>query len=116
MLQSLDDEGELASTLEQYKQDHLQRGLQRDPTDGADCETCGGRRFVVCSECNGSRKGKTQVFGKYLKCSFCNENGLQPCPSCNLLEHAERERTDKRDTSGGAEIVTVAKGREGHPW
>ena len=48
----------------------------------------GGRRFLVCDECNGSRRGK-QVFGKYLKCAYCNENGLRACASCNLAERRE---------------------------
>ena len=77
-LRALDDEGKLVSTLAPYRLDH-QRGRE---IERRDCDECGGRRFLVCAECNGSRRGKL-VFGKYLKCSHCNENGLSACPSCN---------------------------------
>ena len=68
----------ILSTLAPYRLDH-QRGRE---IERRDCDECGGRRFLVCAECNGSRRGKL-VFGKYLKCSHCNENGLSACPSCN---------------------------------
>ena len=77
-LRGLDDEGKLVATLAPYRLDH-QRGRELERRD---CDECGGRRFLVCAECKGSRKGKL-VFGKYLKCSYCNENGLTACPSCN---------------------------------
>ena len=44
----------------------------------------------MCSECNGSRRGNASVFGKVLKCSVCNENGLTPCPSCNEHEYTAK--------------------------
>ncbi|KAL7862992.1 hypothetical protein SRHO_G00119760 [Serrasalmus rhombeus] len=51
------------------------------------CQTCGGFAFVPCSMCHGSkmsifRNCFTDSF-KALKCTACNENGLQPCPSCS---------------------------------
>ena len=85
-LKALDDEGKLASTLEPYRLDH-QRGREIE-ANKRHCDECGGRRFLVCDECNGSRRGK-QVFGKYLKCAYCNENGLRACASCNLAERRE---------------------------
>jgi glutaredoxin domain-containing cysteine-rich protein 1 len=44
------------------------------------CGACGGLRFVVCGECDGSRK----VFdgGRGARCRRCNENGLVMCPLC----------------------------------
>ncbi|CAD6221133.1 unnamed protein product [Miscanthus lutarioriparius] len=41
------------------------------------CGACGGLRFVVCGECDGSRK----VFDGG-RCRGCNENGLVMCPLC----------------------------------
>ncbi|XP_072519503.1 glutaredoxin domain-containing cysteine-rich protein 1 [Salminus brasiliensis] len=51
------------------------------------CQTCGGFAFVPCSMCHGSKMSVfrncfTDSF-KALKCTACNENGLQPCPSCS---------------------------------
>jgi glutaredoxin domain-containing cysteine-rich protein 1 len=103
-LKALDDEGRLASSLHAFRIDH-QRGMQRvDEVDRRGCEECGGRRFVVCIECSGSRRGK-QVFGKYLKCSYCNENGLVPCATCAA---AERRQVTQVDEDGGEVIETVA--------
>ncbi|KAL4296632.1 hypothetical protein GQ457_12G011730 [Hibiscus cannabinus] len=45
------------------------------------CKGCGGVRFVMCKQCNGSCK----VLGRDLKkmrCGDCNENGLIQCPIC----------------------------------
>ncbi|XP_066575858.1 glutaredoxin domain-containing cysteine-rich protein 1 [Amia ocellicauda] len=51
-----------------------------------ECASCGGFAFVPCSMCHGSKMSVfrncfTDSF-KALKCSLCNENGLQPCKSC----------------------------------
>eukprot|EP00063_Salmo_salar_P072746 XP_014047581.1 PREDICTED: glutaredoxin domain-containing cysteine-rich protein 1-like [Salmo salar] len=51
------------------------------------CQTCGGFAFVPCPMCHGSklsvfRNCFTDSF-KALKCTWCNENGLQPCSSCS---------------------------------
>ncbi|XP_066504602.1 glutaredoxin domain-containing cysteine-rich protein 1 [Hoplias malabaricus] len=51
------------------------------------CQTCGGFAFVPCSMCHGSKMSVfrncfTDSF-KALKCTACNENGLQSCPSCS---------------------------------
>jgi len=53
------------------------------------CEECNGCRFVMCTWCHGSRRGRNTGFG-LLKCSHCNENGLMPCMLCNA-EEAENE-------------------------
>ncbi|KAE8688809.1 putative LRR receptor-like serine/threonine-protein kinase [Hibiscus syriacus] len=39
------------------------------------CSVCGGYRFVLCNECNGSRKLFTEKSG-FKTCTDCNENGL----------------------------------------
>ncbi|XP_059201851.1 glutaredoxin domain-containing cysteine-rich protein 1 [Centropristis striata] len=51
------------------------------------CQTCGGFAFVPCPMCHGSKMSVfrncfTDSF-KALKCTSCNENGLQPCVSCS---------------------------------
>ncbi|XP_062188469.1 uncharacterized protein At3g28850-like [Phragmites australis] len=46
------------------------------------CEACGGLRFVVCSECDGSRKVFDGERGRGARCRVCNENGLVMCPLC----------------------------------
>ncbi|KAL4572596.1 hypothetical protein LXL04_019376 [Taraxacum kok-saghyz] len=45
------------------------------------CEGCGDYRFVICSECNGSRKCYKKKVG-IRKCTSCNKNGLIRCPTC----------------------------------
>ncbi|XP_047209369.1 glutaredoxin domain-containing cysteine-rich protein 1 isoform X2 [Girardinichthys multiradiatus] len=51
------------------------------------CQTCGGFAFIPCSMCHGSKMSVfrncfTDSF-KALKCTSCNENGLQACASCS---------------------------------
>ncbi|KAL8207466.1 UNVERIFIED_CONTAM: Glutaredoxin domain-containing cysteine-rich protein 1 [Gekko kuhli] len=50
------------------------------------CLSCGGFGFIPCSACHGSKMSVfrncfTDSF-KALKCTACNENGLQRCKSC----------------------------------
>ncbi|XP_047174887.1 uncharacterized protein At5g39865 [Vigna umbellata] len=47
-----------------------------------DCEGCGGVRFVMCVECNGSCKVLDEECKKNVRCGHCNENGLVQCPLC----------------------------------
>ncbi|KAJ0027278.1 hypothetical protein Pint_36030 [Pistacia integerrima] len=46
------------------------------------CEGCGGVRFVMCMECNGSCKIMDEEQKKMVRCGECNENGLLQCPIC----------------------------------
>ncbi|NXU56453.1 GRCR1 protein, partial [Turnix velox] len=51
-----------------------------------ECLSCGGFGFLPCSACHGSKMSVfrncfTDSF-KALKCTACNENGLQRCLSC----------------------------------
>ncbi|KAL6647856.1 hypothetical protein ACP70R_015293 [Stipagrostis hirtigluma subsp. patula] len=59
-----------------------QRRATAAGTGGTKCEACGGLRFAVCGDCDGSRK----VFdgGRGARCRRCNENGLVMCPLCLL--------------------------------
>ncbi|KAL1545033.1 hypothetical protein AAHA92_21805 [Salvia divinorum] len=45
------------------------------------CDTCGGYGFILCIECDGSRKCYSEKAG-FKSCTLCNENGLIRCPSC----------------------------------
>ncbi|KAI4318275.1 hypothetical protein L6164_026064 [Bauhinia variegata] len=47
------------------------------------CDVCGGYRFVLCNDCNGSRKLYSEKAG-FKTCAACNENGLIRCPSCSF--------------------------------
>lgn len=49
---------------------------------GGKCEACGGLRFVVCGECDGSRKVFDRERGGGVRCRGCNENGLVMCTLC----------------------------------
>lgn len=49
-------------------------------TPGA-CEGCGGVRFILCQNCNGSHKVYTEKAG-FRSCAACNENGIVRCPDC----------------------------------
>lgn len=46
------------------------------------CGACGGYRFLLCEECNGSHKLYSEK-GGFRSCTSCNENGLIRCPSCS---------------------------------
>ncbi|XP_020106715.1 uncharacterized protein LOC109722949 [Ananas comosus] len=46
------------------------------------CKGCGGVRFVMCRDCNGSCKVLDEEEKKMVKCGECNENGLIHCPIC----------------------------------
>ncbi|KAL2943010.1 hypothetical protein RDABS01_031358 [Bienertia sinuspersici] len=67
------------------------RALFRDiPIDFSEgpCNVCTGLRFMLCYNCNGSRKvfehdnDDQQQGGVWAKCLQCNENGLVVCPLC----------------------------------
>ncbi|XP_040382108.1 uncharacterized protein At3g28850-like [Oryza brachyantha] len=49
---------------------------------GGKCDACGGLRFVVCRECDGSRKVFDGERGRGVRCRGCNENGLVMCTLC----------------------------------
>ena len=50
------------------------------------CMECGGRHFIICHECKGTKRGKGGE-SRTLKCSACNENGLLPCFVCKPVEY-----------------------------
>lgn len=46
------------------------------------CGFCGDARFVMCQNCNGSRKVFDKKEGRRRRCLVCNENGLTKCHLC----------------------------------
>ncbi|PKU70708.1 uncharacterized protein At3g28850 [Dendrobium catenatum] len=64
---------------EERKLEILMEGV---PKAVMSCSECGGLRFVMCKECNGSCKVLDEG-EKKKKCGFCNENGLVYCFSCS---------------------------------
>ena len=79
------EDGLLRRRLDEFRMEYIY-----DAHD-VDCDTCGGKRFVVCGTCSGTKRGRV-MFGKAMKCAMCNENGLMACPSCNTDE-LERSMT-----------------------
>jgi glutaredoxin domain-containing cysteine-rich protein 1 len=68
----LEEEGKLRALLE---------GL---PRARVWCAGCAGVRFVMCRDCNGSRKVLVAAERKETtKSGECNENGLVRCPICS---------------------------------
>lgn len=73
---------EVLALHEQEKLKPLIEGIPIDRNEGP-CEGCAGFRFIVCFNCNGSRKiSPAAVDGEVMDCSECNENGVIICPFC----------------------------------
>lgn len=78
---------EVVGLHERGKLRKLLQGIPMIPNNSA-CNGCGGIRFVLCFNCNGSRKvtnpeglGDDEMA---IRCPECNENGLVKCPLCSL--------------------------------
>ncbi|XP_062224757.1 uncharacterized protein LOC133923484 [Phragmites australis] len=71
---------EVAKLEEEGKLKALLDGL---PRARVWCAGCAGVRFVMCRDCNGSRKVLDAERKETLKCGECNENGLVRCPICS---------------------------------
>ncbi|KAL5545685.1 hypothetical protein UlMin_005372 [Ulmus minor] len=69
-----------------HEQGKLKKLLEGIPLSGSNspCSGCANVRFVVCCNCNGSRKVFTEVEDDEfcIRCPECNENGLVKCPIC----------------------------------
>lgn len=70
---------EVLKLEEERKMEVLMEGV---PKARKNCGQCGGMRFVLCEDCNGSCKVLDEGKKKKVKCGSCNENGLVYCPSC----------------------------------
>ncbi|XP_050383460.1 uncharacterized protein At5g39865 [Argentina anserina] len=70
---------------EQGKLKKLFGGIPLDLSNSP-CSRCANMRFVVCFNCNGSRKvfadGDHEKDELHVKCAECNENGLIRCSIC----------------------------------
>ena len=102
-IEDLNERGALKRKLEAFQTNF--RGV--DAEERA-CADCGGKRFVICTECSGTRKGRTTVFGSKLKCSNCNENGLMACPTCNQADAKIRQEA-RIGLSGEGGVVESVK-------
>ncbi|XP_003390163.1 PREDICTED: glutaredoxin domain-containing cysteine-rich protein CG31559-like [Amphimedon queenslandica] len=75
MVDELNEIGELKKMLQEFPKINT----------SITCQMCGGYDFIPCIKCGGS---KNSVFNNFtsefraLKCTACDENGLQPCPHC----------------------------------
>ncbi|XP_041024871.1 uncharacterized protein At5g39865 [Juglans microcarpa x Juglans regia] len=69
-----------------HEQGKLKKLLEGMPLDlsSSSCSGCANVRFVVCFDCNGSRKivADGENGESYIRCPECNENGLVKCPTC----------------------------------
>lgn len=74
-LEHLNETGELKILLENFER-----------RSSGVCPGCGGFRYVNCMQCHGSKRSrKTRISREInvLRCTACNENGLQLCPECS---------------------------------
>ncbi|KAK9170260.1 hypothetical protein Syun_002400 [Stephania yunnanensis] len=78
---------EVVGLHEQGKLLQLFRGIPRHHSTSP-CKECGGARFLMCFNCDGSRKlkvndgGEGELEESRVHCPDCNENGLIVCPFC----------------------------------
>ncbi|XP_022862251.1 uncharacterized protein At3g28850-like [Olea europaea var. sylvestris] len=72
---------EVLGLHEQGRLKPLLEGIPIAKSEGT-CEVCAGIRFLVCFNCNGSRKIFPEGDGEAMNCSECNENGLIICTFC----------------------------------
>lgn len=79
---------EVVGLHEQGKLKMLLDGIPVSTPNKPPCKACGGMRFVLCFNCNGSCKVIADgVDGDghsllHIRCPDCNENGLIKCPIC----------------------------------
>ncbi|KAL3649694.1 hypothetical protein CASFOL_006097 [Castilleja foliolosa] len=73
---------EVLGLHEQGKLKPLIEGIPVNKNEGP-CEGCVGFRFIVCFNCNGSRRIVPEGDGQAaIDCKECNENGVIICPFC----------------------------------
>ncbi|KAL6326381.1 hypothetical protein AAG906_008243 [Vitis piasezkii] len=82
--------GRYVGGAEEIRQLHetgeLKKLLGGFPVAAGVCDECGGYRFMLCENCDGSRKVYSEKTG-FRICTACNENGLIRCPSCSYEGH-----------------------------
>lgn len=72
-IQQLNETGELKKFIQGFPMADAKSGV---------CGCCGGITFVLCDNCNGSRKFFVEKGNCFRSCTLCNENGLVRCPDC----------------------------------
>lgn len=76
--------GGAAEVTKLEEEGKLRAMLQGLPRARVWCAGCAGVRFVMCRDCNGSRKVRVDGEKKEtVQCGECNENGLVRCPICS---------------------------------
>ncbi|KAK1682986.1 hypothetical protein QYE76_043834 [Lolium multiflorum] len=76
--------GGAAEVTRMEEEGKLRAMLQGLPRARVWCAGCAGVRFVMCRDCNGSRKVRVDGDRKETApCGECNENGLVRCPICS---------------------------------
>eukprot|EP00047_Mylnosiga_fluctuans_P023378 m.137204 g.137204 ORF g.137204 m.137204 type:complete len:608 (+) comp9563_c0_seq4:58-1881(+) len=75
-IQELNESGQLAPMFPGFEQ-----------RSAAPCRACGGYGWMPCTWCQGSKKSIAHSFSREpgknaLRCTVCNENGLQRCEEC----------------------------------
>uniref|UniRef100_A0A0D9ZKH7 Glutaredoxin domain-containing protein n=1 Tax=Oryza glumipatula TaxID=40148 RepID=A0A0D9ZKH7_9ORYZ len=76
--------GGAAEVTKLEEEGKLKALLQGLPRARVWCAGCAGVRFVMCRDCNGSRKVRVDGERKEtVQCGECNENGLVRCPICS---------------------------------
>eukprot|EP00055_Hartaetosiga_balthica_P009848 m.40359 g.40359 ORF g.40359 m.40359 type:complete len:572 (+) comp6921_c0_seq5:61-1776(+) len=77
--------GDLERVTQLNESKKLNEILHSFETSTSDCDKCGGSGFYPCTWCFGSKKSIKTSFAKtdsVLKCTVCNEIGLQRCDAC----------------------------------
>ncbi|XP_050221118.1 uncharacterized protein At5g39865-like [Mercurialis annua] len=76
------DIGGAEEVLRLHEQGKLKLLFHGIPSMPPSCQGCAGFKFLVCFQCNGSRR-VIQEDGLSTVCQHCNENGLVICPFCS---------------------------------
>ena len=119
-LEELNETGELRKILEDYSVRRTVHyrvltmtifSLQRYETAN-NCRVCGGYEVIPCRKCGGSKNSTANKFTlefRALRCTHCNENGMEVCPECEeRRETLEKELKKKMSLKIGKEREAVA--------
>ena len=72
--------------------------LQRYETAN-NCKLCGGFEFIPCRKCGGSKNSTANKFTtefRALRCTHCNENGMEGCPECEMRRNELEEELARK--------------------
>ena len=80
--------------------------LQRYETANT-CQVCAGFEFIPCRKCSGSKNSVSNKFTiefRALRCTHCNENGLEACPACVESEEDSLKAGEEESEGGGVGV------------